>query len=87
MRQAVSVLVLITVFQVFMGFGSWMFTLPEVSAAAPLVLAAGTRSGHVVTGSMVLATSVVVTLRAYRLLTRNVSRAGTVSSATEELDR
>lgn len=70
-RQPASLLVFIVIMQVFLGFGSWMFTLPGTSVSPPQALVVLTRTGHVATGAMILAICVVVTLRSYRLLATN----------------
>ncbi|MBI4522914.1 MAG: COX15/CtaA family protein [Deltaproteobacteria bacterium] len=67
LRPAILLLALL-VLQISLGFGAYMGRFTALGKALPLVFVVIIRTAHVVTGALMLATSVVITLRCYRVL-------------------
>lgn len=66
-RQPAFLLMFLTLFQVFLGFGAWMMS-KETMAPPPMSLANLIRSGHVATGAMLFAMTIVITMRSFHIL-------------------
>jgi len=73
-------LVVFVVLQLLLGVEAWMAKYMEYSTPARQV---GVRTAHVLTGSLILATAVVITLRAYRQVAWAVRPAPATASRLE----
>jgi cytochrome c oxidase assembly protein subunit 15 len=69
--QPAMVLCGLLVFQLALGLGSYMVKFTSMATAFPPDAIVLLRTSHVVTGALMLVTSLVLTLRSYRLLERS----------------
>lgn len=70
--------------QIFLGIGALVVTLDETAKRTPTMVEALLRSGHVVVGAMILATSVALSLLAYAMLRPPASAAVSTETAVKE---